>query len=152
MYLCAIYLCISVPSSCFLSVHPSIHSPLFLSTCSFCLFLRALTNTEGHCKVVSFLSSTVLINLFVFTYSYSWFTFRYSLMILTVILFPLEHCETQFLFSYMPVPGHFSQTSNSIKVEASFSYLVQGYCTLWWEMCQDILLSPLLVLLPTHHS
>lgn len=49
---------------------------------------HSLTDTEGHYHF--FLPFTDLINLFAFTYSYSRSAFRFSFMILTAVLFPLE--------------------------------------------------------------
>lgn len=74
---------------------------------------------QGHCSF--FFGNHCSYEFICFYLFFSWLTFRYSLMIPTVTLFPLEHCETQLLFSNMPVPGSFSPASNSIKVEASFS-------------------------------
>lgn len=80
-----------------LSIEPSTHpsfSPL--------VFWEPLQHSLTKHIVVSFLSFTVLINLFAFTYSYSQSAFRFSFMILTAVLFPLELCETRFLLVIHP--------------------------------------------------
>lgn len=99
------YLCVCV-SSIYVSLYhlpsslrPFSHpSSLFLSAC----FLRTLTTQPHQTHCGFFLSFTVLINLFAFTYSYSQSAFRFSFMILTAVLFPLELCETRFLLVIHP--------------------------------------------------
>lgn len=143
-----LYICLHIFVSyvCRLSIHLSTH-PLYLLflLCVFvcaptprvCACLKTLTNKEGHCKELPFLSFHCCFCKCIWIYL--------SLLLVYSQMQPRDpRWEIWFLFSNMPSPGYFPQTSNSIKV-----LLVQAYCTVSGDVPS---LFPILIFLPPLHS